>query len=281
MFTPSFNTELCIRCGLCVTDCVANCIDPHSMTADLELCIACGHCLAICPVNAVHGNTNAPVPEVHEPDQHSFAIFKNLVLGMRSIRQYTDQAVQHDHLVILADLVRYAPTGTNAQLVQITVVNSRSRVKALADTLMGVVRPLAKVFLSGPGYPLLRILVGKKMTQTLYNYRKEIDAYFAGKDVVTRNAHTLVVFHAPRKGAAVEQDAVIWAQTWALAAKTLGLGVCYNGILARGLQALGAMRRQISLPKGHKVFAVLTAGYPVHNYWRGVPRNPVVQTVLD
>lgn len=49
----------CIHCGLCLKDCVAECLEfdknkfPKYKEGGKENCFACQHCLVICPVGAL------------------------------------------------------------------------------------------------------------------------------------------------------------------------------------------------------------------------------------
>lgn len=47
------NTDKCIGCGLCISRCKGECIDPASHTIDLQRCVVCLDCTAVCPNDAI------------------------------------------------------------------------------------------------------------------------------------------------------------------------------------------------------------------------------------
>ena len=50
-----FITEICIKCGVCESECPVSCIKEGDSTyvIDPDKCIACGACAGICPVGAI------------------------------------------------------------------------------------------------------------------------------------------------------------------------------------------------------------------------------------
>ena len=49
---PELNTELCTRCGVCVSVCPTQAIDPDTLAADPAKCIKCCACVKSCPEGA-------------------------------------------------------------------------------------------------------------------------------------------------------------------------------------------------------------------------------------
>ena len=45
-------SKTCVKCGVCVTNCPVQAIDPVKFTADSKKCIACMRCVKQCPHNA-------------------------------------------------------------------------------------------------------------------------------------------------------------------------------------------------------------------------------------
>ncbi|MFA6715071.1 MAG: 4Fe-4S binding protein [Victivallales bacterium] len=52
-FKISFNHDKCVKCGQCVKNCKANCIDLKNLSVDHERCVNCFNCTAACRYGAL------------------------------------------------------------------------------------------------------------------------------------------------------------------------------------------------------------------------------------
>lgn len=59
-----------------------------------------------------------------------------LVRSRRSIRVYDDRPVERETLQRLIDIARYAPTGSNSQMVEWAVIDDRQRLDEICRTTM-------------------------------------------------------------------------------------------------------------------------------------------------
>lgn len=53
LYHVDINTDKCTGCGLCVSRCKSECIDPSAHTVDLSRCVVCLDCTAACPSGAI------------------------------------------------------------------------------------------------------------------------------------------------------------------------------------------------------------------------------------
>ena len=53
LYHVDINTDKCTGCGLCVSRCKSECIDPSAHTVDLSRCVVCLNCTAACPSGAI------------------------------------------------------------------------------------------------------------------------------------------------------------------------------------------------------------------------------------
>lgn len=127
----TIDEKKCKRDGICAAECPGKIIsqptrkDFPSPTPDAEeFCIDCGHCVAVCPHGAL-SLTAMPLeacPVIDKqliPDEETVRQF---LKARRSIRTFTEKQVPRPVLQDLIDTARYAPTGSNRQLVHWTVI---------------------------------------------------------------------------------------------------------------------------------------------------------------
>jgi len=63
-----------------------------------------------------------------------YAQFKEIVLGRRSIRKFTDESVSVEDIRELIDCARYAPSDTNSQTWKFLAITNRDLIKRIEDT---------------------------------------------------------------------------------------------------------------------------------------------------
>ena len=96
MKTISIDKEKCVRCGLCISDCISGCIafdnDNYPQTVDEKRCIACQHCLAICPTGALSFADKKP----ENSEEVEYNDIFSLIKSRRSVRQYKNEEISND-----------------------------------------------------------------------------------------------------------------------------------------------------------------------------------------
>ena len=118
--------SLCVSCGACVKDCLHQALrmDTYPVMVDEGHCIRCQHCLAVCPTGAVSimgaaaSDCTPLAGNIPEPRQ-----LDTLFKGRRSVRHYKRENVSPGLLQELLDSAAYAPTGSNAQNLLVSVVD--------------------------------------------------------------------------------------------------------------------------------------------------------------
>ena len=247
----------CIGCGLCAADCIAQNIVIEEKARVKQDCFQCGHCVAVCPQGAV-SIPEYDMADVEEYDADSFTLQPEAVLHSikfrRSIRNYKPEAVPEDVLRTLAEAGRYTATAKNSQsngfvFVQNEMAELKDRVWQFIDDIAHKdIREIDKAFL-----PYL-----------VFNQRRKKDA---GDDYLFRNAP--VVLYVVSDSAL---DAGLAAQNMEMMGVSLGLGMLYNGYLARVSDANEELKQWLGIGD-RTIRACMLLGYPAVHYARTAPRK--------
>ena len=118
------DTEKCVKCGLCVNDCIARAIVQNEngvpeMQNPLK-CFECQHCFAICPHGAISILDKNP-DESNEIREINSDDVLNLIQSRRSIRKYRQENVNKETIAKLKSMLNYVPTGCNNHKLQYSV----------------------------------------------------------------------------------------------------------------------------------------------------------------
>lgn len=247
----------CIGCGLCASDCIAQNIVIEEKARVKQDCFQCGHCVAVCPQGAV-SIPEYDMADVEEYDADSFTLQPEAVLHSikfrRSIRNYKPEGVPEDVIRTLAEAGRYTATAKNSQsngfvFVQKEMAELKDRVWQFIDDIAHKdIREVDKAFL-----PYL-----------VFNQRRKKDA---ADDYLFRNAP--VVLYVVSDSAL---DAGLAAQNMEMLGVSLGLGMLYNGYLARVSDANEELKQWLGIGD-RTIRACMLLGYPAVHYTRTAPRK--------
>ena len=249
------NEEKCVGCELCVKDCPSSYLYIENGKAHTNTggCLECGHCYAICPQGAITMTgydfpEEAAVPMTEIPSDTLLSAMKS----RRTVRQFTDQAVEQEKIDKILEAGRYSPTGGNSQNVSYTILGSKQdEAEAICVDL----------FRKGPSLP------------------RRFKA-FAERFIITDNfffkGAPLVILVSSRSSV----DAGLASSYMEIMAESLGLGVLYSGFFVMCSMLSRKLRKLIGLPRGHKVVTCMVIGYPAVKYQRIVPRKPLQSKTL-
>jgi len=263
----TIDEERCKKDGLCAAECPAAIIRlpedgfPEMVAGGEELCLTCGHCVAVCPHGALSHR--------HVPLEASPAIDPKFVLTepqaaqflrtRRSVRRYQDKPVEKEKIQKLIEIARYAPTGSNSQLVEWLVVDDKSKVNKLAGLTIDYYR---------------RLLQEEPQAAAYASLPRAISAWDAGYDAVLRNAPALVVASAPQEAFNGMVDVTLALSYLDLTAPVFGLGTCWAGMLQRALRFSPAIKDALGIPAAHPHHYPMMLGYPKVTYHRLPERKP-------
>ena len=179
----------------------------------------------------------------------------------------------------LVDVCRYAPTGSNAQSVEVLIITDRQKIRRLSELsvdyfrqiMLRVEEEVAELEASGKEMPPELIMARRRIPMT----RRHVAAWEAGRDPILRGAPAVLIFHSTPNSSTPKDDCVIAAHTVTLTAMTMGLETCYIGLLEKAAEGSPAVLEAINLPPGNKLYSVLIAGYPKFQFMRTIARKPI------
>ena len=171
------------------------------------------------------------------------------LLTRRSIRKFTDQAVDNETLEKIIEAARYAPSWANTQCWEFVVVRDLEVKKRLAQTLPEG-NPARKAVVQAP---VVLAVLGKH----------ELSGYYKGAAATNKGDNWYLY------------DTGLASQNVALAAHSLGLG---SVIL--GLFDAEAAEQVLAVPQGVSLVALMPMGYPEKIPSRAPSRKPMCDFVF-
>ena len=253
--------SVCKHDALCVHECPANIIQlegekhlPAIKPGTDKICLRCGHCVAVCPHGAL-SHIDVPLAACPPIDKKRIIGKEEAVQFLRSRRSarvFQDKDVEKDKLQQLIELARYAPTGSNLQLVEWIVYTDRSLLGIFSEMAVEWMRNvLKKNPKNAPPYiPML------------------ISSWEKGHDVVLRKAPSLILAMAPdfdRNGLVNCTLALSYLE---LAAPKWGLSTCWAGLLQGALMAWPPLKELMGIPKNFSFHYPMMIGYNAAKYYR-------------
>ncbi len=264
MTTILVDKDLCTRCGICSTVCIAGIIEPTDENSPpkvngtkSDMCVGCGHCEAHCPSQALILN-DRPDEKVRlpagagtiAPDDMGYYLRKR-----RSVRHYTKDPVPKEKILELLDIARYAASAGNGQPVEWIVIHDPEEVKKIAALTIEWMRTLASSNHPLSGYvPAL------------------LDAWESGRDVICRGAPHLLVATIPEGNPIAQTDAIIALTHFDVGAPAYGIGACWAGFVAMAASSYEPLQKELGIPAGRRSAYAMMFGNPQYKIY-GIPRR--------
>lgn len=247
--------EQCIGCGKCVEDCPVSNIEINQQKAEIKKdCMLCGHCVAICPANAV----SIPEYDMADVEDVHMTLTPEAVLGAiksrRSIRHFQKKQVTREELKLLLQAGRYTATAKNNQDCHFVFV--KEELEELKERVWGFIDEMVRT--EG------RHIAKEKLPYVAFLRRKKADA---SDDFLFRNAPVVLFITSDW-----QLDAGLAAQNIEMLAVSMGMGVLYNGFLARIADVNSELKQWLGI-EGKEIKACMLIGYPDRTYVRTAPRK--------
>lgn len=285
---PVISREKCTLCGRCVELCRRRVLTltDEGIARTGEECMLCAHCYAVCPAEAVsfEGLLRSPRfstfryrERMLHPGEPPAEEVINLLRSRRSTRMYVQHDISEELISDCIEGAVTAPSGSNWQLWNFTVVNGRQKVRQLARQIGGFYRKINRLAAN----PLVRYLtlpfMGTKLLRYYRDHYSQVEWALSeakkGVDLLFHDAPAVVILHGPLEGSTPVEDAQYAALSLVLTAHSLGLGTCFIGYATETLNRSSSVKEWCNIPGNHRIHAVITMGYPAVKFLRPALRK--------
>lgn len=258
------NAEKCTHCGLCIKDCMANCLKfnsekiPTFRAKAEKICIKCQHCMAICPTGAISILGKDPKNSDNIKENYNSEELLNLIKSRRSFRNYKKENINKETLLKLKEMLNYAPTGVNDHSLHFSFIDD---IDIMEDFRDKVNKKLIHAFTKTP----IKHVAGK-----FAKYKKMI---LKGDDIVFRGAPHMVVVSTSLNSPCPAIDPVIALSYFELYAQSLGVGTLWCGLAQFCIQLFPELSEELEIPQNYKASYVMLFGTPKIKYARTIQPN--------
>ena len=269
----------CRDCGICADECPNHKKkNGHShVDHDYEFCDRCLHCYAVCPTNAIVVNVQEQALKKIKVEPDSLT---SLFMHRRSYRRFLDKPLSDINIEKLIKAATYIPSGGNDHRINITVLTAIEKRIELLSAIVEYYAHIKKLLKN----PLLRIVAKQfgdaKVKATLKDpfYFKKILKHIEDikniDDPVFYHAPSVFIFHTDRIMPTAKEDCILSAYNVVLMSETLGLGSCFVSLSQQAITNSKKCKNILSIPKSHRVEAVVIVGHPKRIYKRPASRKP-------
>jgi len=274
---PVIDEVKCTGCGRCVSICPKKVLylDGGKAKPDGYECMLCSHCYAVCETNAVSFN--------HELERIEFETinYEEKILGSsdiqpdllinafrsrRSIRKYKDEPIADDVLRDLIEFAVTAPSGSNCQQWEFTVINGREKVWEFAVRIKDFFLKINRL----ASNRLIRYLSVPFMGKTLINYYRDhydtvelaIKESDIGVDLLFHGAPSVIIVHGPMEGSTPVEDATYASYNICMLAHYMNLGTCLIGFAVEALNRSPDIKSELDIYEKNRIHAVIALGKP-------------------
>jgi len=202
-----------------------------------------------------------------------------LIKSRRSNRAISKKPVPSDLLDQILEAAHRAPTASNMQQVEFTLVTDPQKVQEVIALTIEIFKELGKKLTN----PFLKLIL-KPMIPEAYKYLPYLDRlsneYNAGNDPILRNATALLLIHTPKQSRFGCQDSNLAYQNGSLMAESLGVTQFYTGFLCMALQQDKKNRIADLLGIKGKVHAGMGLGMPSFRFENYIDKKEIRVTKI-
>lgn len=252
------NTEKCIKCGLCVKDCFPGAITMGENGPEYPgSCLMCGHCAAVCPTGAITLTELDPATVIPY-DEANFRVdpekLLNSIRHRRSIRNYLPKKVTSEHLELILEAGRCAPTASNTQKTRFIVV--QDGLEEFKELLWKEIPSVIDTFNAQ----------GIAAAASMEKFLKQKNDGFRDSLFFNSPAYVLIITDNV-------WDAGLAASDMEMEAYACGAGMLHSGYLKRVVSASPALLEYLGIGENESIACCMLLGYPAVSYPRTAGRK--------
>ncbi len=287
------NEQKCNGCGLCVSVCPSNTLEIKDGKAHVrgKTSIYCTHCEAVCPRGAIE----VPVPNEWKFDLKTIPVGSGrtprpedifLLMRMRhSTRLFLEEPVPYEVLEDLVSAAITAPSGTNSQKWNFTLVPERNALLEIGNRILSFYKKLNRKARN----PLYRFISRIVHGNALVNYYNEyyaivesaIKEWEAGRrDRLFHGAPSAMIISSSRTASCPKEDALLAAGNVILMAEAMGYGTCLIGFAVEAINRDLECRESARIPSTEDAHAFIVLGKKAADFRKPRRRRrPILRTV--
>ena len=271
----------CIGCGECVKVCPSQTISlvDGKATVTGKTSINCGHCEQVCPVDAIKVTSLTELLfETFDADtswlphgEGDTAQLVRLMASRRSCRNYTDQSVERSMLEDLVKIGTSAPSATNSQGWNFTILPERKDVVDYGNYIIDFFSKINKLANNFVVRNTMSFL-GKKELKVFHSkysgfIGEAVNKWHSGEhDYLFHGAPAVIIIGCSDKCSMPMDDAILASQNVQLAAHSMGLGTCLIGFAVKAMEKDRKICAKIGVKSGEKYYSVIAVGWPDEKY---------------
>lgn len=281
---PVINESKCTGCGKCVFICPKRVIYIENKKAKIHQindCMLCSHCYAVCEFDAI--DFGAELEKIgfktfkykeknHSSKEIDPELFVNAVRSRRSVRKYTGEEIDDDVIRDLVEFAVTAPSGSNCQDWEFTVINGRDKVWEFASQLKKFFMRINRL----SSNRFIRFLSVPFMGKTLINYYRDhyetvelaIKESEAGVDLLFHGAPCVIIIHGPMDGSTPIEDAAFASYNICMLAHYMDLGTCMIGFAVESLNRSPDIKAELDIYENNRIHSVIAVGKPAVKFGR-------------
>ena len=263
----------CIGCGRCAQVCPSGIISFEKgkgvAFSGVASCIACGHCAAACPVGAME-HSLFPADKVHKIDYVQMPSPEQVMLlckARRTNRAFSEDAVPQEYMDMILEAAHRAPTASNMQNVEFTVVTSPEKLRQIQLFTIESFESMVKLLENPVLKPILKRVLGPSVYRYVPMVQKMRSDYEQGGDRILRGATSAIFIHTPKNSKFGDADANLAYQNGSLMAESLGVSQLYTGFVCNAArQKKGALKKILGIGPDRVIKAGMGLGMPQFRY---------------
>ncbi|MEG1635003.1 MAG: nitroreductase family protein [Rikenellaceae bacterium] len=283
----NITADSCTICGKCVRVCPSMVLVQNEAKSAIEIvsmdrCIVCGHCVAVCPTNSIV-HSEFPPEKVHEIDYSLMPTPEQVMLlckSRRSNRAFSKKAVPNEFMDLILEAAHRAPTASNVQQVEFTLVTDPVMIEQIKDFTIDEFSKLVK-FISNPFVkPFVKTFMpGAYRYIAIFKRMKE--EHENGRDVILRGATSVLFIHAPLKNRFGAMDCNLAYQNGSLMAESLGVSQVYTGFVCVAIKRDKKNKLAKMLGIDGTIHAGMAMGMPLFKYPKYIDRRDIKVTRIN